>query len=111
MRQLTARLLLVSAVGVMVLWAAQVTTQVIPVKRSRPGDYPAWEVKVVQPVEISPARYRQVTEMELNQVALDGWELVGVSPYTYLNEERGRDRTMVTQTYPSYVFKRLRRER
>ncbi len=104
MRQLTARLLFGLALAVAILAAAQM------VRKGRPRDYPAWEVKVVQPSEITPARYRQVTERELNDVADQGWELVGIAPYTYLNEERGKEKTMVTQTYPSYIFKRLRKE-
>lgn len=104
MKPLTARLL----VGI--AFAALLAAQMLPSRKARAGDYPAWEVKVIQPSEISPARYRQVTERELNDVALQGWELVGVAPYTYLNEERGKEKTMVTQTYPSYVFKRLRKE-
>ena len=106
MRQLTARLLL----GLVVAGVLLVAAQVLVPRKARPGDYPAWEVKVVQPAEITPARYRQVTERELNDVAIQGWELVGIAPYTYLNEERGKEKTMVTQTYPSYVFKRLRKE-
>lgn len=106
MRHLTARLLLGTLVAVALLVGAQV---LVP-RKARPSDYPPWEVKVVQPVEISPARYRQVTERELNDVAIQGWELVSVAPYTYLNEERGKEKTMVTQTYPTYVFKRLRKE-
>ena len=57
-----------------------------------------------------PARYRQVTEHDLNDLAFQGWDLVGIAPYTYLNEERGKEKTMVTQTYPAYIFKRLRKE-
>jgi len=51
-----------------------------------------------------------VTERELNEVAYQGWELVGIAPCTSLNEERGKEKTMVTQTYPSYVFKGLRKD-
>lgn len=104
MKQFTARLLLGLVLTMAVVAAAQV------LRKGRPRDYPAWEVKVVQPVEVTPARYRQVTERELNDVADQGWELVGIAPYTYLNEERGKEKTMVTQTYPSYIFKRLRKE-
>ncbi len=103
MRLLTARLLLMAALAAVILLAAQMA-------RPRKTDFPPWEVKVVQPLEISPARYRQVTERELNDLAYQGWELVGIAPYTYLNEERGKEKTMVTQTYPTYIFKRLRKE-
>jgi hypothetical protein len=76
-------------------------------------DYPAWELKTVLPREISPARYQQVEPWLLESAARDGWELVGVTPYVYQNEERGPDgrKQVVTQTYPAYYFKRLRRER
>ncbi len=107
MRQLTARVVFGLAIFGLV---GLVTAQMLPPRRGRVRDYPAWEVKVVQPAEMTPARYRQVTERELNEVADQGWELVGLAPYTYLNEERGKEKTMVTQTYPSYVFKRLRKE-
>jgi hypothetical protein len=112
MRQLTARLIFGAVLAMVAVWAAQIVwaAQGVPQRRPRPGDYPPWEVKVVQPYEISPARYRQVTERELNDVAIQGWELVGIAPYTYLNEERGKEKTMVTQTYPTYIFKRLRKE-
>ena len=76
-------------------------------------DHPAWELKTVLPREITPARYQQVEPWLLEQAARDGWELVSVSPYVYQNEERGPDgrKQVVTQTYPGYYFKRLRRER
>ena len=44
---------------------------------------------------------------------MDGWELVSVVPYIYRNEGRmnapANPKPMVTQTYPAYFFKRLRR--
>ncbi len=72
-----------------------------------------WEHKALLPTETSPARYTQVQEWEIRAVAEQGWELVSVSPYVYLNEERGPDgrKLMVTQTYPGYYFKRPKRER
>lgn len=71
-----------------------------------------WEFKAVFPQEISPARYRQVAVSELDFISRDGWELVSVTPYVYMNEERGPDgrKLVVTQTYPAYFFKRPRRE-
>jgi hypothetical protein len=76
---------------------------------------PVWEVKEVLPLEVSPARYRQVSRTELDALARDGWELVAVTPYVYLNEERGTRaepaRPMVTQTYSAYYFKRMKRDR
>ncbi|MBY0506667.1 MAG: DUF4177 domain-containing protein [Bryobacteraceae bacterium] len=103
MKPLTALLLIVLTVFFL-------TAQTPQPRRKRSGDYPVWEVKVLQPVEVTPARYRQVTERELNDLAYEGWELVSMTPFTYLNEERGKEKTMVTQTYPSYVFKRQRKE-
>ena len=76
---------------------------------------PAWEVKALLPQEATPARYRQVSRQELDEATRDGWELVAVTPYVYLNEERGSRtdlaRPMVTQTYPAYFFKRLKKDR
>ena len=75
--------------------------------------YAPFEVKALFPPETSPGQFRQVSSAELNQAATDGWELVGVVPYIYRNEERANAPTnpkpMVTQTYPAYFFKRLRR--
>lgn len=71
-----------------------------------------YELKLVFPREIAPARYEQVEQRELQLLANQGWELVSVMPYIYRNEERGTPemtpRPMVTQTYPAYFFKRLR---
>jgi hypothetical protein len=74
-------------------------------------EYPEYEVRVMQPREISPARYLQVSEGELDQAAREGWELVAVVPFALANEERGNDapKAIVTQTYPAFYFKRLRR--
>lgn len=73
---------------------------------------PGYELKLVFPREVSPARYEQVDQRELQSLADQGWELVGVTPYIYRNEERGpmepTPRPMVTQTYPAYFFKRLK---
>lgn len=74
---------------------------------------PRWEYRQLLPQEISPARYKQVEEWEIRAAANEGWELVGVSPFVYLNEERGAEgqpKRMVTQTYPGFYFKRLRRD-
>jgi hypothetical protein len=71
---------------------------------------PGYEVRSVLPRETSPAQYRQVEQIELQNLADQGWELVAVVPYIYKNEERGTPdlapRPMVTQTYPAYFFKR-----
>ncbi len=70
----------------------------------------AWEVRTLLPREHAPARYTQVQKSEVDQLAAEGWELVAVTPYIYLNEERGQEgrKLIVTQTYPAYYFKRLR---
>jgi hypothetical protein len=76
------------------------------------GDYPAWETRAVFPHEYRPGEYHQASQRELEILALEGWELVAVTPFVYLNEARGKDqRATVTQTYPAYFFKRLRKER
>ena len=92
--------LLIAAVAL--LWA----------QRERGPDPPAYEIRSVFPHEVSPAQYRQVDQSELQALGDQGWELVGVTPYIYKNEERGTPqmapRPMVTQTYPAYFFKRLK---
>lgn len=88
------------ALAVMLAWAQRVT----------PRDQ--YELRLVFPREISPARYEQVEQRELQTLADQGWELVSVMPYIYRNEERGTPemapRPMVTQTYPAYFFRRLK---
>ncbi|MEP6714702.1 MAG: hypothetical protein ABJC09_03955 [Terriglobia bacterium] len=66
-----------------------------------------FEVLSVFPHETSPGFYEQVKLHELQTVADQGWELVGVTPYIYRNEERGagNPKAMVTQTYSAYFFK------
>lgn len=70
---------------------------------------PQWDVELVLPREISPARYRQVTDAELRRMTDQGWEPIGVTPYTLLNEERGPEgrKQAVTQVYPAYMFRRM----
>ena len=67
-----------------------------------------WEVKALMPREVSPARYVQVPSSDLERLAADGWQLVSVTPYVILNEERGPEgrKIAVTQTYPAYFFQR-----
>lgn len=78
--------------------------------RGTQTDLPAWEVRSVFPREVSPAQYEQVQPRELQVLTDEGWELVGVTPFVYRNEERGgsnvNPRPVVTQTYPAYFFKR-----
>lgn len=92
----------IAVAAAFILWAQQ---------RDRPVA-PAYEVKSVLPRETSPGQYKQVDERELQTLADQGWQLVGVVPYIYKNEERGTPdlapRPMVTQTYPAYFFQRLR---
>jgi hypothetical protein len=96
MRRFLLGLLLCLAAG-LALWA----------QRSRFVEPPPFEVKTVLPLEVSPARYQQVDQRDLERLANDGWELVAVTPYVYLNEERGHEpKAAVTQTYPAYFFKR-----
>jgi hypothetical protein len=96
------RVLLVSVLAVtacFLLWAQQ----------SRPTLHAPFEVKSGFPQETSPGEFRQVDPQELERLAEQGWELVGVTPYVYRNEERGDTRKLrpvVTQTYTAYFFKR-----
>jgi hypothetical protein len=81
------------------LWAQQ----------DRPILHKPFEMRSVFPREVSPGEFRQVDQLELERLAEQGWELVGVVPYVYRNEERGDPKTLrpvVTQTYPAYFFKR-----
>jgi hypothetical protein len=75
-------------------------------------DSPSWEVRSVFPREISPAQYEQVPQHDIQRLADEGWELVGVTPYVYRNEEHGgsnvNPKPVVTQTYPAYFFKRAK---
>ena len=69
---------------------------------------PAWEMKALLPQEVSPGRYIQVPNHDLDRMAAAGWQLVSVTAYVILNEERGPEgrKTAVTQTYPGYFFQR-----
>jgi len=74
--------------------------------------YAPLDVRSVFPREVSPGKYEQVDQRELESLAQQGWELVSVMPYVYRNEERGPElqgpKPVVTQTYPAYFFKRVR---
>jgi len=77
------------------------------------AQYPShvpFEVHSVFPHEGPPGFYTQVEQHDLQTLAEQGWELVGVMPYIYRNEERGSNnpKAIVTQTYPAYFFKRAR---
>ena len=78
-------------------------------QRERVVEHPAYEIRAVFPRETAPAMYQQVDPRELQALADQGWELVGVVPYIYKNEERGTPamapRPMATQTYPAFYFK------
>jgi hypothetical protein len=87
-------------------------SQAFPPAGKRAQEYPPWETKVLQPHEVRPAHYSQVTQREIDVAAADGWELVSVAPFVFLNEARGQARQdTVTQAYPAYYFKRSRRDR
>ena len=77
-----------------------------------PAAYVAYEVRSVFPRETSPGEYAQVSQAELQALAQQGWELVGVMPYIYRNEEHGPElhgpKPVVTQSYPAYFFKRTK---
>ena len=97
--------------GILIIGLCAALSIVVWAQRDRPGDHPAFEIRSVFPREIAPAQYQQVEPRELQALAEQGWELVGVVPYIYKNEERGTPamapRPMATQTYPAYFFKRL----
>jgi len=92
--------------------AVCLATGLLWAQRSQTNERGLYEVRSVFPREISPAQYQQVEPRELQMLADQGWELVGVVPYIFKNEEHGTPemapRPMVTQTYPAYFFKRLR---
>ena len=72
-----------------------------------------FEVASAFPRETSPGQYAQVDPQELQRLSAEGWELVGVTPYIYRNEEHANGemhgpKPVVTQVYPAYFFKRLR---
>ncbi len=78
---------------------------------ARPA-FPAYDIQAVLPRELSPGRYEQVQQRELQVLASEGWDLVSVVPYVYRNEEHGGDgvnpKPVVMQTYPAYFFRRQR---
>jgi len=89
--------------------AAQQAARPAPAARQ----YPQWEVKVLEPHEIAAGRYVQVRSYELDELASEGWELVGMANFILRNEEHEGlkgERPMVTQGYMSYAFKRLKRD-
>ncbi len=74
--------------------------------------YPPYEVTSLFPPEVSPAMYRQVNQQQIQDLAAQGWDLVSVVPFVIKNEEHGtalNDRPIVTQTYPAYFLRRIRR--
>jgi len=83
--------------------------------RATESDSPSWEVRSVFPREVSPSHYEQVPERDLQRLADEGWELAGVTPFVYRNEERGgsnlNPKPVVTQTYPAYFFRRPKTRR
>ena len=72
-----------------------------------------FEMLSVFPRETAPGQFQQVDQNELHNLAEQGWELVGVAPFIYRNEEHNNGemrgpKPVVTQTYPAYFFKRPR---
>jgi hypothetical protein len=98
--------------GVIALAGLAVTFAITQRGGAQQSETPAFEVRALFPREVSPARYEQVDQRELQTLAEQGWELVSVEPFVYRNEERGGERVYpkptVTQTYPAYFFKRVR---
>ena len=92
--------------------AVCLVTGLLWAQRGQISDRGLYEIRSVFPRETSPAQYQQVDTRELQTLADQGWELVGVVPYILKNEEHGTPqmapRPMVTQTYPAYFFRRLR---
>ena len=81
-----------------------------------PAGHAAFEVTSVFPRETSPGQYAQVEADRLQNLAAQGWELVGVTPFIYRNEEHNNGdmhgpKPVVTQVYPAYFFKWLRASR
>jgi hypothetical protein len=98
-------------IGVFLMAAIFLWAQRDRVTSPVPG-YAPLEVRSVFPREVSPGKYEQVRQEELQSLATQGWELVSVMPYIYRNEEHGPElqgpKPVVTQTYPAYFFKRIR---
>ena len=108
MKRATLPLALGLLIATSVLVVAQQRTRAVP-----SGQYPQWEVKVLEPHEIAAGRYVQVRSYELDDLAAEGWELVAMTNFVLRNEEHEGpkgERPMVTQAYQTYAFKRLRRD-
>jgi hypothetical protein len=99
----TIAVLLAGMAAVLFLWSQQ---------RDQSPPYLPFEVFSVFPREVSPGIYAQVEQRQLQTLSDQGWELVGVTPYIYRNEEHGEGdlgrRQVVTQTYPAYFFRRVK---
>ena len=108
MKRATLPLALGLLIATAVLVVAQQRTRTVP-----SGQYPQWEVKVLEPHEIAAGRYAQIRSYELDDLAAEGWELVAMTNFVLRNEEHEGpkgERPMVTQAYQTYAFKRLRRD-
>jgi hypothetical protein len=90
----------------LLLWSQQ---------REPTPSYVPFEMLSVFPREVSTGVYAQVEQRQLETLSEQGWELVGVTPYIYRNEEHGSgsftQKLTVTQTYPAYYFKRMKLRR
>ena len=68
-----------------------------------------YQLLSVFPQETAPGEFHQVDPGQLQQLADQGWQLVSVSPYVYLNEEHPNgtpSAQVVTQAYQAYFFQR-----
>jgi hypothetical protein len=104
MKRILVLSLILTMAAVVFLWAQQT-------KAPAPA-YVQYELRSLFPRETSPALYEQVSQQEIQDLGAQGWELVSVVPFVYRNEERGsasNNKPAVTQTYPAYFFKRIRR--
>lgn len=73
--------------------------------------YAPYELLSVFPEESAPGEFHQVDPAQLQSLSDQGWQLVSVSPYVYLNEEHVNgtpSAPLVTQVYQAYFFQRAR---
>ncbi len=96
-----------------ILFALALTTALLLYAQQQRGTcapHAPFEVLSVFPHETPPGFYSKVDQRELQNQPEQGWELAGVTPYIYRNEDRGSNnpKAVVTQTYTAYFFKRYR---
>jgi hypothetical protein len=100
----------------LVLSIAVFAAVLLLVAQQQRGQYPnhvPFEMLSVFPREGPPGFFQHVDQRELQTLSGQGWELVSVMPFVYRNEERGSNnpKTVVTQTYPAYFFRREKTNR